>query len=104
MTVSTEAPLEDLRKDILLHLLAHRAYQERFEVDGHTTELTILRAFRERGTHHVRRALQDLETMRYITRKEQYAVGYNEAKPVYLLTSAGRLYTRKLLTNGHSTA
>lgn len=92
-----ERELTSLKQDVLLHLVAHRAHQERFEVDGQTTELAILRVFRERGTYHVRRALQDLETMRYVTRKVQYAVGYNEPKPVFMLTTMGRLYAKRLL-------
>jgi hypothetical protein len=86
-----------LKEDILLHLVAHRAHQVRFETDRYTTELSILRAFSSRGVYDVRRALQELESRRFIIRRVQYAVGFNEQKPVFLLTATGRLCAKKIL-------
>jgi hypothetical protein len=98
MNNERENEIAKLREDILLHLVAHRAHQVRFETDRNTTELNILRAFHGRGVHDVRRALQELESRNFITRRVQYAVGYNEPKPVFLLTTAGRLHAKKILS------
>lgn len=86
------------RNDILIHLLAHRAHQTRFEMDRNVTELAIMHAFSWRGGHTIRVALQDLETKRLVARHSQYVVGFNEPKPLYLLTQTGRLHSKRLIT------
>ena len=89
--------VQDAKNDILIHLLAHRAHQSRFEMDKNVTEFSIMRAFRWMGTHRVRVALQDLENRRLVARQTQYVVGYNEPKVIYLLTSSGRLPSKKII-------
>jgi DNA-binding PadR family transcriptional regulator len=86
----------ELEEHILLHLLAHRGHQVRFEADRAVTEFGILRAFQARGTE-VRRALADLESNRWITRRLQYVVGYSEPKICYNLTPIGHQRAQSVL-------
>lgn len=105
MRVDRSEEIARAREDILVHLLAHKAHQSRFEMDRNTTEFAILHSFGWRGTHTVRVALQDLETRRLISRHTQYVVGYNEPKTLFLLTQSGRLHSKKLIAeNGHARA
>jgi hypothetical protein len=97
MLSSPTIPSPDAKTDLLLHLLAHRAHQTRFEMDKFVTEFAIMKAFRWMGPHKIRSALQDLETRRLVTRQTQYVVGYNEPKVLYLLTPAGRLFSKRVI-------
>ena len=89
--------MRELEESILLHLLAHRGHQVRFEADRAVTELGILRAFEARGLV-VRRALADLESNRWVVRRMQYVVGYSEPKVVYTLTPIGHQRAQTLLS------
>ncbi len=86
----------EVEESILLHLLAHRGHQVRFEADRAVTEFGILRAFEARGLI-VRRALADLESNRWVVRRLQYVVGYSEPKVVYTLTPIGHQRAQTLL-------
>ncbi len=87
----------DPKTDLLLHLLAHKAHQARFEMDRNVTEFAIMKSFRWMGPHRIRAALQDLETRRLVSRQTQYVVGYNEPKVIYQLTPAGRLLSKRVI-------
>lgn len=82
-----ESPV--LERSLLLHLLAHRGHQVRFEADQHTTEFGILRAFPSEDPLNLRTALRSLENTRLVYRRVQYVIGYSEPKLVYSLTPSG---------------
>jgi hypothetical protein len=79
-----------LERGILLHLLAHRGHQVRFEADQWTTEFGIIRTFPMHDAAVVRQALRNLEMARCIYRRVQYVIGYSEPKLVYTLTPGGQ--------------
>ncbi len=78
-----------LEKSLLLHLLAHRGAQVRFEADQWTTEFGILRAFAQEGMIELKSTLRQLEMGRFVYRRVQYVIGYTEPKLVYSLTPSG---------------
>ncbi|HZY70770.1 MAG TPA: hypothetical protein VFF67_07335 [Thermoplasmata archaeon] len=84
---NAESPV--LERSLLLHLLAHRGHQVRFEADQHTTEFGILRAFSAEDPLNLRTALRSLENTRLVYRRVQYVIGYSEPKLVYSLTPSG---------------
>lgn len=96
MSPPKDGSVRELEEHILLHLLAHRGHQVRFEADRAVTEFGILRAFEANGLA-VRRALADLESNRWIVRRLQYVVGYSEPKIVYNLTSIGHQRAQTVL-------
>ncbi|MGI0132432.1 MAG: hypothetical protein ACREDK_05000 [Thermoplasmata archaeon] len=74
---------------LLLHLLAHRGHQVRFEADQWTTEFGIVRAFPNEDQGVLKVSLRALEMSRLIYRRIQYVIGYSEPKLVYSLTPSG---------------
>lgn len=78
-----------LERALLLHLLAHRGHQVRFEADQWTTEFGIFRAFSDRDAATLKAALRTLEMSRLIYRRVQYVIGYSEPKLIYSLTPTG---------------
>lgn len=78
-----------LGQSLLLHLLAHRGHQVRFEADQWTTEFGIFRAFPDEDQLVLKTALRALEMSRLIYRRIQYVIGYSEPKLVYSLTPSG---------------
>jgi hypothetical protein len=78
-----------LERSLLIHLLAHRGAQVRFEADQWTTEFGILRAFAQVELTEVKNTLRQLEMGRYVYRRVQYVIGYTEPKLVYSLTPSG---------------
>jgi DNA-binding HxlR family transcriptional regulator len=85
--VEPTAPLE---RSILMHLLAYRGGQVRFEADQRTTEFGILRAFEREDSTQLRTTLRQLEMRRLVYRRMQYVIGYSEPKLVYSLTPMGQ--------------
>jgi hypothetical protein len=81
---------ESLERSLLVHLLAHRGHQVRFEADQWTTEFGILRAFADHDVQAVKALLRNLEMGHILYRRVQYVVGYTEPKLVYSLTPAGQ--------------
>lgn len=100
MSPPKDASVRELEESILLHLLAHRGHQVRFEAERAVTEFGILRAFEDRGLV-VRRALADLESNRWVVRRMQYVVGYSEPKVVYTLTPIGHQRAQTILCQEH---
>ena len=85
-------PHEDggrLQRVVLLHLLAHRGQQVRFEASHWATEIGILRRFPEEDPSALKLAIRSLEMTRMIYRRIQYVVGYSEPKHVFSLTPSG---------------
>lgn len=78
-----------LGRSLLLHLLAHRGHQVRFEADQWTTEFGIFRAFPNEDQGALKNALRGLEMSRLVYRRIQYVIGYSEPKLVYSLTPTG---------------
>lgn len=96
MPASNDPNLRALQENILIHLLAHRGHQVRFEADRAVTEFGIQRAFQHQGLA-VRRALQELESQRWVIRRMQYVVGYSEPKLIFALTPGGHHRAQSLL-------
>lgn len=84
-----EREVDPLQRALLLHLLAHRGQQVRFEADQWTTEFGIFRQFAEVNPGELKLALRGLEMARWIYRRVQYVIGYSEPKLVYSLTPSG---------------
>jgi hypothetical protein len=89
----TPTPLE---RSLLLHLLAHRGAQVRFEADQWTTEFGIFRAFGTEQLTEIKNTLRQLEMGRYVYRRVQYVIGYTEPKLVYSLTPSGHRFALDL--------
>jgi hypothetical protein len=81
--------LDRLERSLLVHLLAHRGQQVRFEADQWTTEFGIFRAFANEDAGTLKVALRSLEMGRYVYRRVQYVIGYSEPKLVFSLTPSG---------------
>jgi len=81
--------VDRLQRSLLLHLLAHRGQQVRFEADQWTTEFGILRKFPSDDAGAIKQALRSLEMARWIYRRIQYVIGFSEPKLVYSLTPSG---------------
>jgi DNA-binding PadR family transcriptional regulator len=93
--VSASEPSNSLERDLLLHLLEHRANEIRFEADQWTTEYGIGRKFAGVDPTALKNALRNLEVSRLIFRRSQYVVGYSEPKHIFSLTPSGH---RRALT------
>ena len=100
--METEGP-SLLQRLLLLHLLAHRGHQVRFEADQWTTEFGILRAFHEEDPGEVKNAIRSLEMSRWVYRRMQYVIGYSEPKVVFSLTPSGHRLALELQRDGPST-
>ena len=87
--MENEPPSSSLERSLLLHLLAHRGHQVRFEADQWTTEFGIFRAFAQEDQMILKNTLRALEMSRCIYRRVQYVIGYSEPKLVYSLTPSG---------------
>jgi hypothetical protein len=85
----TPTPLE---RSLLLHLLAHRGAQVRFEADQWTTEFGI----GSEQLTELKNTLRQLEMGRYVYRRVQYVIGYTEPKLVYSLTPSGHRFALDL--------
>ncbi len=95
-------PPTSLQRHLLVHLLAHRGAQVRFEADQWTTEFGIFRAFAAEEMNELKNSLRQLEMGRYVYRRVQYVIGYTEPKLVYSLTPSGHRVAQDLTERGES--